>query len=73
MRRKPYTARGIKRCKCMRCGAPAVHQWSACAVNNKHMPLCWRCDIKLNSVALSFVLGKQRAKPFIDRYARKQP
>ena len=50
-----------------------MHQWSACAVNNKHMPLCWKCDIKLNSVALSFVLGKAKAKPLIERYARKQP
>lgn len=72
MRRKPYTARGIKRCKCMRCGSPAVHQWSACAVGNKYMPLCLPCDIKINSVALSFVLGKAKAKPFIDRYRAKQ-
>ena len=70
--RKPYAARGSKRCNGLGCGAPAFHQWSACAVNNKHMPLCWKCDIKLNSVALSFVLGKAKAKPFIDRYARKQ-
>ena len=71
MRRKPYTAAGIRRCKCMRCGDAAVHQWSACAVGNKNMPLCLKCDIKLNRVALNFVLGTAKAKPFMDRYERK--
>lgn len=72
MRRKPYTARGIKRCRCLRCGLPAVHQWSACAVGNRFMPLCLSCDVGLNKVALSYVLGRELAKPLIERYARKQ-
>lgn len=72
MRTKPYTARGISRCKCMKCGKPAVHQWSACAVNHKHMPICLDCDIELNRLALTFILGRKKAIPIVNRYERKE-
>jgi hypothetical protein len=71
MRAKPYTERGIRRCKCTRCGDhPALYQWSACAAGNKWMPLCTRCDVELNRVAMTFVLGK-KAKPMIAAYEKR--
>lgn len=70
MRRKPYTDRGIARVPCARCGNPSKFQWSCCAVNNKWMPLCLDCDIGLNRVALNYVIGKEKAKPFVQKYRR---
>ncbi len=43
-RRKPYTARGIVRLACFRCGRPARFQWSICADGNVQRPLCGECD-----------------------------
>jgi len=54
-RRKPYTEIGIRRMKCVRCGEPAVHQWSACADGNLWRPICRDCDILLNRIALMFM------------------
>jgi hypothetical protein len=54
-RKEPYTAIGIRRLPCCRCGRPAVHQWSACADGNLQRPLCMECDIGLNEVALRFI------------------
>ena len=51
-RRKPYTVRGIKRLKCIRCGRPGRFQWAICADGNKQRPLCTRCDIALNALVL---------------------
>lgn len=51
-RTKPYTARGIKRLKCIRCGAQAHATWQACADNNVYRPLCKSCDIELNGAVL---------------------
>lgn len=71
MRPREYTARGIRRCKCARCGEQASQSWTACAIDNWHMPLCTRCDVGLNRVALEYVIGKRRAKPLLSRYAEK--
>ena len=54
-RRKPYTVIGISRKKCIRCEAPAVFQWNACANGNWWMPLCLGCDVALNDMALKFI------------------
>ena len=54
-RRKPYTAIGIGRVPCARCGVrPSVHQWSVCANGNRWLGVCTRCDIALNRLALKF-------------------
>ena len=70
MRKKPYTNRGITRCKCIRCGASASDSWSACAVGNKWMPVCTACDVRLNEIALRFMLGRERAAPYLVAYRR---
>jgi hypothetical protein len=54
-RRKPYTARGIRRLPCFRCAAPASEQWQICADGNLWRPVCKSCDVQLNRVVLDFM------------------
>ena len=54
-RKKPYTREGIKRLKCVRCGDRAYSTFSICADGNVLRPLCKRCDILLNKIALEFM------------------
>ena len=54
-RRTPYTATGIRRVPCFRCGKPAEHQWQACADDNLYRPLCLDCDIALNEMVLKWM------------------
>ena len=49
----PYTQEGLKRCKCVRCGAKASHQWKACA-DTKYRALCRSCDTALNNIVLTY-------------------
>lgn len=53
-RAKPYTAIGIKRVPCLRCGAPSAHQWNICALPGYH-GICIECDAALNAVVLAFM------------------
>ena len=53
-RTEPYTAQGITRVSCVRCSAPAVHQWQVCADNNRYRALCLDCDIALNRLVLDW-------------------
>lgn len=56
MKRKiPYTERGIKRKKCIRCENQAIHQWQICADGNNYRPICIQCDIELNKLVLDFM------------------
>lgn len=66
-RRKPYTEIGIGRVPCARCGAPSVHQWQCCAIDNRWLPLCLECDIGLNRAALEFV-GEPAIDALMARY-----
>lgn len=52
-RRTPYTAEGIKRLPCSRCGNKASEQWNACA-DGLYRPLCVACDIELNELVLKW-------------------
>lgn len=54
-RKKPYTASGINRIPCFRCGSPAVHQWSICSDDNVWRAICVKCDIALNKTVLCFM------------------
>lgn len=54
-RRKLYTARGIRRVACARCGAPSTQQWSICALGNRWFGVCDACDIHLNASALELM------------------
>jgi hypothetical protein len=53
-RRTKYTSIGITRVPCVRCGAPAVHQWSICSDGNTYRALCLDCDIELNRKLLEW-------------------
>lgn len=55
MRTKPYTFKGIRRMKCIRCGEQARFQWEFCADGNIFRPLCTRCDTELNELVLKFL------------------
>lgn len=54
-RRKPYTALGIARVPCARCGKPSSQQWQVCANGNRWLGICWPCDVALNRLALEFM------------------
>lgn len=54
-RKKPYTARGIRRVPCCHCGKPSETQWQVCANRNRYQGLCERCDFTLNRIALRFM------------------
>ena len=71
MRRKPYTATGIRRAKCCKCGAQGFSTWQACADDQIYRVLCKRHDIELNRLSVTFALGKEAAKPKIEAYRKK--
>jgi len=54
-RKKPYTAIGISRVPCFRCGQPASQQWNICSDNGVHRPVCRECDIALNELVLRWM------------------
>lgn len=65
-RRKPYTARGIARVPCMRCGAPSEHQWRICATGLWH-PVCIACDLLINRTVAELMLP-DHARELIESY-----
>lgn len=67
-RKDPYTARGVLRLKCIRCGAPAIHQWQICSDGNNYRGLCLDCDIDLNQLVLEW-MRHPRAPELIAAYA----
>jgi hypothetical protein len=70
-RRKPYTARGISRVPCVKCGAPSVHQWRICSTD-AWTAVCLPCDIEINSKIARWAFGKD-AEPIIARYRNASP
>jgi hypothetical protein len=60
-RRRPYTASGIRRLPCTRCGAkPSYATWQLCADGRLHRPFCKACDIKINAKMMRWVWGDRR-------------
>lgn len=68
--RKPYTDSGIRRMKCIRCGAPARYQWSICADNNVQRPICIPCDVNLNALVLLWAEHPEAARLIREYEAR---
>lgn len=56
MRRKPYTAIGIRRMRCFRSGCEnrAHATWQICADGNVCRPICEACDSDLNRMVLEW-------------------
>ena len=70
---KPYTAMGIKRLKCLRCGSQAEHQWAICANKNRNVPICLRCDFELNEFVLKFMnCDHDNIKKLMAQYLKEQ-
>lgn len=61
-RNKPYTAVGISRAECFRCGAKAAFQWQVCADRNRYRPLCADCDVALNKLVLEWMKDPEAEK-----------
>lgn len=70
-RRKAYTARGIKRVPCARCGRPSSQQWAICADGNRPRGLCTACDVELNRLVLTWV-GDPDAEAKMAAYVERQ-
>lgn len=70
MRRKPYTAAGIRRRPCFRCGEPGYAQWQVCADQRIYRVMCAECDIALNALVLRWA-GDPDASAKMLKYARK--
>jgi len=72
-RLRPYTVAEMKsgRIRCLGCRAKAVHQWSCCANNHRHMPVCLDCDFALNEMTLAFFRVPNRVD-LLKRYRRKE-
>ena len=70
MRKKPYTAIGIKRIPCFRCGGKSKYQWQICSDGNQFRALCEKCDIAMNALVLKF-MKFANWKELIERYKSK--
>jgi len=70
-RKEPYTAIGIGRIPCFRCGKPAVHQWQICADNRLFRPLCQECDDDLNELVLKW-MGFDDWEDKLNNYVQKE-
>lgn len=71
MRKKPYTAIGITRVPCWRCGKPSRYQWQCCADGNQWRGLCTDCDMALNELVLEFMGDPDRAAK-MERYLARR-
>ena len=69
-RREPYTERGIGRVPCVKCGAPAAHQWRICC--SGWSAVCLPCDLAINRMVASWAFGEATAARLIERYERTQ-
>lgn len=69
-RKKPYTARGISRVPCARCGKPANQQWQICSDDRLYRPLCNACDLEMNELVLKWI-GFPDWEEKMEAYRRK--
>jgi hypothetical protein len=70
-RHQPYTTAGIRRLRCIRCGAQAEHQWQICSDGNNWRPVCLPCDVALNRLVLEW-FGHPEADQLMTKYELKQ-
>lgn len=72
IRRKPYTERGVRRKRCMKCGEPATTQWRVCA-DGSWRPVCADCDVALNYLVLRWFGHPEPLRAAIDYERRAFP
>jgi hypothetical protein len=66
-RREPYTATGISRVACVRCGKRARTQFQICADKRLYRPFCTDCDVALNELVMRWIWNDRRETD-LDRY-----
>lgn len=71
IRKTPYTALGIRKVPCKRCGKPSHAQWNACAAGPGYFGLCPECDVALNKMVLRF-MGFSDWKDRLAAYVAKE-
>jgi len=69
-RNTPYTAIGIVKLKCIRCGRPAKYQWQICSDGNNYRPLCGNCDAAINRLVLRWMKHPNASK-LISEYDKR--
>ena len=73
-RTKPYTAIGIRRLKCFRCGARAGATWQICSDGGIFRPICHQCDVELNYWVLrwmNFPDWEAKFKQYVDKVQKE--
>lgn len=72
-RKRAYTVAGIRRLPCFRCGALSSYStWQVCANDRRHVPICVRCDLAMNRMALKFMrIGKESIARMMKRYEKE--
>lgn len=69
-RRKAYSNHELERTPCVKCGAPAYHQWRICA--SGWSAVCLPCDLTINRLVASWAFGDETATRLVERYERTQ-
>jgi hypothetical protein len=70
-RRTPYTAIGIKRAKCCKCGVPGFAEWRVCA-DGVYRVVCREHDLELNKIGLNWLHPPQEAARKVRVYIERQ-
>lgn len=70
-RNRPYSAIGIGRVPCARCGDPSKFQWQCCANDNRWMGVCAVCDIALNALVILDFFRLPGGADLMSRYEKK--
>ena len=70
-RKEPYTAIGISRVPCFRCGKPSMHQWQICSDGRLFRPLCQECDIAMNEMVLKW-MGFEDWEEKLNAYVQRE-
>lgn len=77
MRTQPYSATGIRRVPCARCGKPSYASWNVCADKirgrKQFRGICKECDIGLNRLAMRYMFGKTREADIASYIAKLRP
>lgn len=71
MRRTPYTATGIRRAKCCKCGAQGFAEWRVCA-DGVHRVVCREHDLELNRIGLEWLHPPKEAARKLRVYIERQ-
>lgn len=69
-RKQPYTAKGVSRVPCVKCGKPSEFQWRICSTD-KHTAVCRECDIEINRMVSEWAFGRRVSRELIKAYVAR--